>query len=193
MVRKLKSILWENDMSITCEYVRDLFDYRCDGKLIRKVHRSPNAKVGDVAGTHKKKKGNQIKIGEKLYQTHRLIWLWHHGYMPEGCLDHRNRNNLDNRIENLREVSHQCNLRNTGNHKDNKTGVKGVSWEKQKRRWQVRIGLNDKYKNLGSFKYFYEAVLHRLAAEQCLNWDGCDSSSPAYRYAINNGLIKPSP
>lgn len=27
-----------------------------------------------------------------------------------------------------------------------------------------------------------EAVCHRLAAEQCVNWPGCDSSSPAYQY-----------
>lgn len=35
---------------------------------------------------------------------------------------------------------------------------------------------------LSIFDDFTEAVAHRLAAEQCLDWDGCDSTSPAYLY-----------
>ena len=42
--------------------------------------------------------------------------------------------------------------------------------------------VNQKIKNLGGYKNFDEAVCHRLAAEQCLVWDGCDNSSTAYQY-----------
>jgi len=180
-------------MSITFERVRELFDYRKDGKLIRKTNIIYRAKKGDVAGTDNKNKYNRICADCRQYYTHRLVWLWHHGYMPENNLDHINRIKSDNRIENLREVSRQCNLRNTGNHRDNKSGVKGVRTDKRWDVWQAWITINRKKCWLGDHKCFDEAVLHRLAAEQCLDWDGCDSSSPAYRYAINNGLIKPSP
>jgi len=177
-------------MSITYEKVRELFDYRSDGKLIWRITKSKNVKKGRVAGTSYTDWYSQVRVDYVLHMTHRLIYLWHHGYMPEGDIDHINQNKSDNRIENLREVSHQCNLRNTGNHSDNKSGVKGVYKHKSWSKWLAYIVLNNKQRRLGKFKSFDEAVLHRLAAEQCLGWDHCHLASPAYRYALRNGLIK---
>lgn len=176
---------------VTCGRVRELFNYREDGTLVRKIKTSNRVKVGDVAGTKHKGAYDRIYVDCKQYYTHRIIWLWHYGYMPENNLDHINRDKQDSRIENLREVSHQCNLRNTGNPKTNKSGVKGVYvhpyWASK---WEARIVLSSKRCTLGSFSCFDEAVLHRLAAEQCLGWDGCDSTSPAYLYAVENNLIR---
>ena len=178
-------------MSLTYKKAREIFDYRDDGKLIWKVRKSSNTKIGSVAGSFYKNSYSQVRVDAKDYMAHRVIWLWHHGYTPEGDLDHINRVKSDNRIENLREVSRQCNTRNTGNQKDNKSGVKGVytheSWGNV---WRSFITIQGRKCSLGNHKDFDEAVLHRLAAEQCLNWDGCDSSSPAYRYALENGLVK---
>ena len=176
-------------MSINYEQARKLFDYRDDGCLIWRITKSKNVPAGRVAGTQYKNWYSQVRVDGILYMTHRIIWLWHHGYMPEGELDHINKMKHDNRIENLREVSHQCNLRNTGNHKDNKSGVKGVYKSEGWSQWLAFIVLKNKQRKLGMHDSFDEAVLARLAAEQCLDWEGCDSSSPAYRYAIRNGLI----
>ena len=179
-------------MSLTCEDTRKLFDYRVDGNLIWKVRKAKRIKIGDIAGSFDRTHGyHTVGIDGRLYKAHRLIWLWHHGYMPEGELDHINKIKHDNCIENLREVSSQCNKRNAGNPKDNKTGVKGVRIGKSlDNAWQARISINRRQCHLGEFNCFDEAVLHRLAAEQCLDWDGCDSSSPAYRYAVRNGLAR---
>ena len=169
---------------------RELFDYRHDGSLIWKISKGTK-RIGSVAGTFNQTVYSDVKIDGKQYKAHRLIWLWHHGYMPEGDLDHINRVKSDNRIENLREVSRSCNMRNRGNYKTNKSGVKGVYTCKGLGNvWVSHIAVNGKLYKLGYFKCFDEAVLTRLAAEQCLNWDGCDSSSPAYMYAVNNGLIR---
>ena len=35
---------------------------------------------------------------------------------------------------------------------------------------------------LGSFANFYDNDCARLAAEQCLDWPDCDSSSPVYKH-----------
>ncbi len=43
---------------------------------------------------------------------------------------------------------------------------------------------------LGTYDNFDNAVLARLAAEQCLGWAGCDNSSPAYKYAKNHELLQ---
>jgi len=178
-------------MGLTYEQVRGLFDYRVDGYLVWKVSRGNSVEIGDIAGTQNKTQYSEVGVDGRSYLSHRVIWLWHHGYMPEGDLDHINRIKSDNRIENLREASRQCNSRNTGNYKTNKSGVKGThthpSWGNV---WQARITVNGRKCSLGNFKCFDEAVLYRLAAEQCLGWAGCDSSSPAYQYAVNNSLIK---
>lgn len=45
--------------------------------------------------------------------VHRIIWALVHGAWPKQFIDHINRNKLDNRIANLRDVSHSENMRNS--------------------------------------------------------------------------------
>ena len=169
-------------MKITQAKIRKLFDYRADGTLIRRINGGKRTFAGDIAGTANPDGRLRIQIDRKVYLNHRLIWLWHHGYLPEHALDHIDRNPGNNRIENLREVSLSCNQRNTDNRADNISGVKGVCWSKSRQKWHVQIGVSRKVINLGYYTNFLEAVCHRLAAEQYLDWEGCDSSSPAYQY-----------
>lgn len=69
----------------------------------------------------------------KQYKAHRVAWFLYHGEWPEDQIDHINRVKTDNRIDNLRCVSHQENQMNK---------TKGKSGEhyitKYKGRWQVR-------------------------------------------------------
>jgi len=175
---------------LSYSYVKDIFDYRPDGNLIWKKRRK-GVTIGNVAGSTPSGWYTEVHIDQKSYLAHRVIWLWHHGYMPENDLDHINKIKHDNRIENLREASRQCNARNTGNHISNSSGVKGVHWGRSIERWCSSVTVDNSIYYIGSYLNLDNAVLARLAAEQCLNWDGCDSSSPAYRYAVKNGLIKP--
>jgi hypothetical protein len=165
---------------ITQKRVLELFDYR-DGQLICKTPRK-KVNVGDVSGCARSDGYLLVGIDGKTYRAHRVVWLYHHGYFPENDIDHIDRNPQNNRIQNLREVSRSCNVRNTGNRADNQSGVKGVLWDNENHKWLASIGLSGKKRNLGRFKCFIEAVAHRLAAEQSLDWNGCDSSSPAFQY-----------
>lgn len=173
---------------VTQKRLKELFEHEA-GNLIWKIE-NPNAKRGYVAGCLDKRGYRFIRVDDKLYTAHRLVWFYHNGYFPENDIDHINRNKDDNRIENLREVSRSCNNRNTGNHCTNKSGVKGVHWFKRTNKWKVEISVMNKSRYLGYYNDFDEAVLARLAGEQCLEWNGCDSSSPAYQYAIRYGLIR---
>ena len=112
---------------LTQERVRELFDYDVEtGNLIRKTNASSRARIGDVAGCEDGRGYLFTGISGKYYKNHRIVWLWHNGYLPEGEIDHINRNKIDNRIENLREASSVCQRRNQNLRKDNKSGVKGV-------------------------------------------------------------------
>lgn len=172
-------------MTITQEELKEVLDYnRNTGEFVWRGSRKVAGSL--YTGYYR------IQINKKRYYSHRLAWLYEYGYMPENRIDHIDRNGLNNRIDNLREVSNVCNLRNTGNYKNNNSGVKGVSICCETGRWRAQIKVYGVSKSIGRFDDFDEAVCHRLAAEQCLNWEGCDSRSPAYRYVMENILKKES-
>jgi hypothetical protein len=106
----------------------------------------------------------------------------HYGFMPENGIDHIDRDNTDNLLENLREVSQSCNMRNIGISPANKSGVLGVCWHKDSGMWISQISVKGKSKYSGVYQDFSEAVAHRLAAEQCLGWPNCHSATSAYLY-----------
>lgn len=117
----------------------------------------------------------------KLY-VHRVIYILNHGYNPESFLDHIDRDKTNNRIENLREASQSCNMRNSKIFSNNTSGITGVMWDKSRGKWVARIRVQYKQLHIGRYSDFNDAVCARLAAEQCLGWSGCDSNSPAYQY-----------
>lgn len=127
----------------------------------------------------------KIRIGGKSYYLHRLSFLYVNGYLPENNIDHINRIPSDNRWDNLREVSRQCNIRNVGNFKHNTSGVKGVVRLRKNKKWAAFIKINGVQNYIGSTPDFTEAACMRLAAEQGLGWEGCDSSSPAYKHVMD--------
>lgn len=137
---------------------------------------------GDVAGCLHNNGYLSIGIKGKEYLLHRLAFLYVKGYFPENHIDHKDRNPLNNRWKNLREVSSRCNRRNSKVYKHNSTGVSGISYNEKQHRWSAYIYINNEQKYLGSFKDFDEAVSYRYAAEQCLNWKGCNSTSSAHLY-----------
>lgn len=168
---------------LTQERLKELLHYDSDtGSFTWIVNRGNAVTVGDIANYRSGGGYVQIRIDKKLYYGHRLAWLYVYGYFPEHGVDHIDKIRHHNWISNLREASTQCNARNTGNFKHNSSGVKGVTWYDWVHKWCARIKVKGKTKNLGIHEDFTEAVCHRLAAEQCLNWEGCDSNSPAYQY-----------
>lgn len=110
-----------------------------------------------------------------IYQAHRVAWKIVHGTEPE-FIDHINGDKSDNRIENLRSVSHSHNMRNQRRKYRGRSGVVGVSQLAGSGNWQARIGVNDgssdKRVSLGTFPTKEEAVAARKAAEARLSYGG---------------------
>lgn len=77
---------------------------------------------------------------------HRFIM----GY-PKGNIDHINGNKLDNRKCNLRICTQSQNMMNSLKRKTNKSGYKGVCWNKKYSKWEATLTVKYKHKFLGYF------------------------------------------
>ena len=103
--------------------------------------------------------------GDKTEYAHRIVWEMHCGEIPDNMeIDHINHNNSDNRIENLRLVTKQENLKNKSKHKNNTSGITGVSIMRGKNGYTYFLA---KIKVNGSvvqktFKNATDAMLQRI-------------------------------
>lgn len=66
-------------------------------------------------------------------------------------MDHKNFNGLDNRRENLREVSEPQQAGHRRKPSNNSSGYRGVQWDMSARKFRARIMIKGKYINLGFF------------------------------------------
>lgn len=110
-------------MSEILEYIKQNFVYNSNGTLTRLDRKNSNGSLD--------KDGYLIlKIKGKKYRAHRVVYALINGRFPNGEIDHINRNRLDNRIENLREVTRKENIKNTTKKINKDTGVIGVYIDK---------------------------------------------------------------
>lgn len=145
------------------------FVYR-DGILYWKADRGNHIKAGTQAGTFKRKGYVFISFKDRKYPAHRLIWAMH-GNPPAETIDHINRDPSDNRIENLRAATKNEQLFNTGLRPNNKSGIKGVSWNSITKTWRGQVCFRGRTYSAGYFKskekcgQAVEALRERLHGE----------------------------
>lgn len=110
------------------------------------------------------------------HSAHRIIWRWRTGLIPNS-IDHINGDRSDNRISNLRSVSHSENMRNASMTIRNKSGVIGVCWDRRQHKWKACIQHAKRSVYLGHFEALEAAAAARKIAEQ------------KYGYHPNHGRI----
>ena len=82
-------------------------------------------------------------------------------------IDHRNGNSLDNRKSNLRFATRNQNMHNRKNpQKNNKLGIKGVSWLKKAGKFHAQIKVANKNIHLGLFNVLGDADSAYRKAEE---------------------------
>jgi hypothetical protein len=105
----------------------------------------------------------QNGAGRKTVLFHRFV------RSDLGTVDHINRSGVDNRRCNIRDGGNAVNQRNKKLHSNNKTGFRGVFWNKQLKKWQARITIYGKQNHLGCFVEIADAINARLCGEK-LYW-----------------------
>ena len=136
---------------IDVEKISERYTYS-DGKL---YHRN-----GKEAGTMCR--GYlRVSFDGKTYPVHRIIWVLVNQEDP-GCyvIDHIDQNKLNNKVDNLRKVSHQVNQYNRQ--------TKG--YRKRGNSYEALIRINGELVSLGSFTTPEEATLkyNQAKEELCL-------------------------
>jgi hypothetical protein len=92
-----------------------------------------------------------IDAETKSFYMHRFLMGLVHGDKRQ--VDHKNLNRLDNRRKNMRIVSGSLEqTQNQGSRPGSSSKYRGVSWDKQHRKWEGSVTINYKKFNLGLFE-----------------------------------------
>ena len=95
------------------------------------------------------------KVNGKPVYLHRFIM----GDPPEMDVDHKDGNGLNCRRDNLRVCTHARNQQNYSKCSTvTSSSFKGVTWDKNRRKWMARIKVNRKFSNLGRFENEQDAA-----------------------------------
>lgn len=126
--------------------------------------------IGDKAGYVVKAAMNISLLG-RYYYVHRLVWFYVFGEWPKGDVDHIDGDWSNNRIGNLRDVSHGTNMENMRRaRKDNRSGLLGA--HKHGNGFCSAIQVKKKLIRLGWFATAQEAHAAYLKAKRELH-PGC--------------------
>ncbi len=99
-----------------------------------------------------------LKKGTLRWRVSRT-WRTSHGRWPKE-IDHKNMVRDDNGIANLRKATRPQNCANSGARRTSKSGIRGVWWSKEKKKWTSQIERAGAVKSLG---YFDDKGLAALA------------------------------
>ena len=134
--------------TLTQDQAKSLFDYK-DGVLHWKQNVG-KIKAGTKAGSILNSGYCSIVFNGTRYQAHRLVYLLHHGYLPQ-YIDHIDGNRLNNFIANLRPATKSQNALNKRLDKKNTSGYRNVYWHKAYKKWRVSLMVARKTIHIGSF------------------------------------------
>ena len=129
----------EKEANLPIETLKNKLSYNPNTGIFTRNCVMPGSSIGSVCGTLKPSGYIVLCVDRTFFRAHRLAWFYYYGEWPIGDVDHINRNRSDNRISNLREASRSDNICNSSKRSDNKTGVRGVSFNPRSKNYTVKI------------------------------------------------------
>lgn len=102
-------------------------------------------------------------------QTSQYLHHFVMGITDGQIVDHKNGAGLDNRKANLRPATHAQNMRNQRTPKNNRSGVKGVHFDKQTGKWRASLCVDRKFVCLGRFETIDQAAAAMRVGRQQLH------------------------
>jgi hypothetical protein len=153
---------------ITQARLKELLRYDPATGEWRRLQKRSQQPVGTTSGSGYR----YILVDDRKYRASRLAWLYMTGAWPQ-VIDHRNGNTVDDRFENLREVTQFENCHNRKRASNNTSGVKGVCFVPARpghhgcrAHWVAYIRVRNKRFHLGRFNSVEEAAAARRQAAE---------------------------
>lgn len=135
--------------------IADLLSYDPDTGIFRWKVPGQGRRVGGIAGHFDPAGYNLVRVNYVMYRGARLAWYLSYGVWPKE-VDHINRDKHDDRLSNLREVTHAENIVNTSTRTSH--GEKYIYWNKRQEKWEVKIKNCYAIKWLGVYSSYEEAL-----------------------------------
>jgi hypothetical protein len=119
------------------QYLKENFTYDANTGDLYHAYKEGSKKSGKCVGTISPNGYKGCKIKYKCYYLHRLVYIYHNKFIPEGYfVDHINHDRTNNRIENLSLIKPSENSKK----KLKASGFKNVGrYSKDNRLWSTKI------------------------------------------------------
>jgi hypothetical protein len=140
---------------LTLQHLKEQLSYDPETGVFTRLKTHKKSLISKEAGSVNSIGYRQISLHNYQFYAHRLAFFYMTGTWPKQQIDHINGNRLDNRWENLREVS---NMENAQNRKGK--GACLTPWG-----WCTQITTNYEKKHLGYFATAEEANAVYLEAK----------------------------
>ena len=121
--------------------------------------------AGQIAGIIRSKGYRVVRVFRKRTMAHRILYEMANGPIPAGMqVDHIDQNPRNHSLSNLRLATNAENGRNRGAQANNRSGVKGIYFDKHRSKWMARIAVNGNQIELGRFSALEDAAACRRAS-----------------------------
>ncbi len=107
---------------------------------------------GEVPGWLDKDEYRRFGFMGRIYFAHIMIWFMQTGDWPPETVDHKNRDKADLRWVNLRLANYSENQWNRTKGALNKSGFKGVCFERQTKKWKASFAVRRRCVTVGRFE-----------------------------------------
>lgn len=160
--------------NLTAQRLREVLHYDPNSGVFARLVAYRNRYSGRSGVGGRQRSGHiRICVDGKKHFAHRLAWLFVNGDWPSGDLDHIDGDPANNRIANLRLVTHEANMQNFRRPTARSTTrLLGVSWCKINKKWKACISIGGRTKHLGLFD-LPEAAHAAYVSAKRIHHDGC--------------------
>ncbi len=166
----------KSNVSLTAKRLRKLVSYDPETGILRWIESRGGQLAGSIVGCEKDGGGGYwlVRVDNKLYRAHRVIWLYVTGRWPKHGVDHIDGNRANNRFANLRDISQSGNLQNRkcAQRNNRTTKLLGVTIARDSKRtkpFMAKIAINGVTKHIGAFATPEEAHAAYVAAKRKLH------------------------